>query len=191
MAAAAAEARQADTWIGPAVLRERLNTLFPDGLPDSVERRILDSRRMRRRLSQSRMRLFNLFLERPELAPWLASPEALERMPALFGAQKHGAKLKAFIKRADVETIVDRIGPDAYRLALEQTGDPIMLDRDPSAVLDDIDTDGCADVRGFLSRATGDLGIDLGERAAGPGERRDHTADDNRALTKLLSRVQL
>ncbi|MEO0798208.1 MAG: hypothetical protein AAFY53_03270 [Pseudomonadota bacterium] len=190
METAAVEARQADTWIGPLALCERLDGLFPEGVPERAEQRVLASDRMCRRLSRSRIQLFNLFLERPELARWLSSPDALDRMPALFGARKHGAKLKSFIKAADVAAIVDRIGREAYEVALEQTGDLIMLDREPDAVLEDIDVDGRTDARGYLARVTQGLDIDLADLVAGPGDLPDHSADDERGLTRLLERVQ-
>ncbi len=115
---------------------ERLGACFPPGLPVELREKLLNSKRLQRRLSNHLRQHFDL---RPCIAEDLATPEgrfvqlegeALRAAIRQIGAIYHARTIAAIILAGPLKELIDWLGRDVYRKALRH------------AVLAPIGTDG-------------------------------------------------
>jgi len=159
VAAAAEGAARADEWIARAAAERALCSLGTVKFGRAVRQRVLETRRVRRHLFDAKPRLFNLFLEYPELAPWFRTPRALRSLADFAGAHRSAGLLRTVVARDAVTPIVRRLGRRVWLHAISQPVDVrgVVLDSDPDRILERIDVEGGAATSAYLSERTGDL----------------------------------
>ena len=191
--AAARAAAAADGWLLPSAVQSRLDEGDLCQNAKALERKILGSERLSRRVFDPLPRLFDLFRQHSDLGQWLYSPDKARSLCLFAGARRHGGALRGFIDRRDVETIVSRIGWPAYRYGLERQHAALVMSTAPDPILDAIEYDGVNAVSRYLGEVLGDLYPDVA-RAAGlpetPPSKTAAGASGSIDVTAVMSEVE-
>jgi hypothetical protein len=159
----------ADRWLLEQNRREDLAELsdWQSGEQDrDLAERLMNIRRIARRLPNEIGRYLDVFIAHPELAPWLQSREDLFKLCRMSGAVLFGSSLARMVDQHDVNTLVTDLGEDVWEVGIENRIEEFLVCADPAYLTDALLSAGARSVHAHLRDTLPEL-VDPIAHAAG------------------------